>query len=79
MSQKRATSVWLTDGQKQKLRQMADELGTSYNATLGMLVDNAQIVPITRHEAVATLPGKTDNRHSAQVSEASGATAVVSK
>lgn len=73
------TSFRLTDEHRSKLQQLADALGTNRNATMQQLIDNAQIVPITRHEAVATLPGKTDNRHSAQVSEASGATAVVSK
>lgn len=57
MNQKRATSVWFTDSQRAKLRQLAEALGTSHNATLGMLVDNAQIVLVPRQEAAATLQG----------------------
>jgi hypothetical protein len=75
MSQKRATSVWLTDSQKEKLRQLAETLGTSPNATIGQLVDNAQIAIVTRHVATATIVGK-NNRHDAKVSQASNAMTV---
>nr|AGC72352.1 hypothetical protein [uncultured bacterium A1Q1_fos_2004] len=78
MTQKRATSVWFTDGQRVKLRQLAEALGASHNATLGMLVDNAQIVLVPRQEAVSTLtPGQTrNNRHDAQNLTGSSVTAV---
>lgn len=59
MDQKRATSVWFTDSQRAKLRQLAEALGTSHNATLGMLVDNAQIALVPRCEAVSILPQRT--------------------
>ena len=68
---RRATSVWLTDSQREKLRQLAATLGTSPNATVGQLVDNAQIAIVTRHVATATLVGKNDRRDASTLSQTS--------
>lgn len=71
----RTTTVRLTEARRKKLLQLAGALGSNQSATIGQLIDNAAIVPITRHEAVATLPAKT-NRHDAQNLTGSSVTAV---
>ena len=73
---RKPTSVWLTEAQKAKLRQLASTLGNSPNAIVGQLVDNAAIGIVTRHEAVATLPAQKNNRHDAQNLTGSSITAV---
>lgn len=71
----KSTSVRFNDGQRQKLRQLADALSTSPNAVVGMLVDNAELVTVQRVEAVSKLPARKNSR-SASVSQAKSATAV---
>lgn len=55
------TSFRLTAVQRAKLQQLADALGTNRNATMQQLIDNAQIVPIVRHEATAVLTAKKNS------------------
>jgi predicted transcriptional regulator len=66
------TSIRLTDSQRARLYHLAKTLGTSPNATVGQLIDNAEIVPVIRREAVPTFhSGKADNRN-ALVSQGQG-------
>lgn len=50
------TTVRLNEEQRNRLQHMADMLRTSRNAIVGMLIDNARLEPVTKTEAVATLP-----------------------
>jgi len=63
----RSTSVRFNEDQRRKLRELADALSTSPNAIVGMLVDYAQIEPVTTMTAVSKLPTKA-NGHSVQLS-----------
>ena len=49
------TGVRFTVEQKKRLDELAKQLRVSPNATMGMLVDNAVIEPVQRHEPVARL------------------------
>ena len=51
----RVTSVRLTVERSEKLRTLADMLGTTATGVLHMLIDNAKIVPVEKIEASVTL------------------------
>lgn len=68
-------TVRLSDGQRRKLKQIAEALGISPNATVGQLIDNAEIQPVQTMAAVPKLPSKANGR-SVQLSR-EDATAIV--
>jgi predicted transcriptional regulator len=55
----KTTSVRFTDEQRAKLYALAKSLDKSPNAVMGMLVDNAEIVPVKKLEVVSKLPTTT--------------------
>ena len=70
-------SFRISDAQQHKLNRLAETLGISPNATVGQLIDNAEIQTQTveKLRAVTKLPGKNNSR-SAQVLAGQSATAV---
>jgi hypothetical protein len=69
-------SIRITDEQRHKLHQLAETLGISPNATVGQLIDYAEVRPVTTMAAVPKLSGK-ENSRSAQNVVGTSATAVV--
>ena len=58
----RTTSVRFTEDQRRKLRKLSESLSKSPNAVMGMLVDNAELHPVERLEAVSRLSVKENGR-----------------
>ena len=56
VNEKGVTSITLSANHRAKLQRLADTLGISRNATIGLLIENAQIGEVTRSEPVATVP-----------------------
>lgn len=72
----KSTSVWFSPSTQEKLSQMSRELGISRNATLELLVANAEIRDVVRREPIAALSVEKNNRQAAQTSTGTGSMAV---